>query len=122
MKSNAQTEVYGGPFKVYATKDFPGLAPSTELSKVGVIGNLSWAEFLIGGYVVPLTAIVEIFDTPYGKAREKDFEETTFSRTRRGKSIVRQASSQLDDRPLGPAHAVILLLNCNMNQLLKFMH
>ncbi|KAH0589611.1 hypothetical protein H2248_005342 [Termitomyces sp. 'cryptogamus'] len=34
MKSTAQTEVYGGPFKVYATKDFPGLAPSTELSKL----------------------------------------------------------------------------------------
>ncbi|KAG5735484.1 hypothetical protein E4T56_gene11139 [Termitomyces sp. T112] len=36
MKSTAQTEVYGGPFKVYATKDFPGLAPSTELIAIEI--------------------------------------------------------------------------------------
>ncbi|KAG6917225.1 hypothetical protein DXG01_003339 [Tephrocybe rancida] len=33
MESSAQTELYGGPFKVYSTKDFPGLPPSTDLSK-----------------------------------------------------------------------------------------
>jgi hypothetical protein len=27
-------ELYGGPFKVYSTRDFPGLEPSTELTKV----------------------------------------------------------------------------------------
>jgi hypothetical protein len=29
-----QAECYGGSFQVYSTKDFPGLQPSTELSKV----------------------------------------------------------------------------------------
>jgi hypothetical protein len=29
-----QAEVYGKPFKVYSTKEFPGLPPSTELTKV----------------------------------------------------------------------------------------
>ncbi|KAF5380396.1 hypothetical protein D9615_004527 [Tricholomella constricta] len=28
-----QTELYGGPFKVYSTRDFPGLSASTELTK-----------------------------------------------------------------------------------------
>jgi hypothetical protein len=27
-------ELYGGPFKVYSTRDFPGLDPSTDLTKV----------------------------------------------------------------------------------------
>ena len=29
-----QAEWYGEPFKVYSTKEFPGLKPSTELTKV----------------------------------------------------------------------------------------
>lgn len=29
-------ETYGGPFRVYSTKDFPGLPPSTDLTKVCV--------------------------------------------------------------------------------------
>jgi hypothetical protein len=29
-----QAECYGGSFRVYSTKDFPGLQPSTPLSKV----------------------------------------------------------------------------------------
>jgi hypothetical protein len=29
-----QAECYGGSFHVYSTKEFPGLQPSTELSKV----------------------------------------------------------------------------------------
>ena len=28
-------EVFGGAFKVYSTREFPGLSPSTELTKVG---------------------------------------------------------------------------------------
>ncbi|KAG1721465.1 hypothetical protein EDB19DRAFT_1646484, partial [Suillus lakei] len=28
-----QAECYGGPFHIYSTKEFPGLQPSTELSK-----------------------------------------------------------------------------------------
>lgn len=31
-----QAECYGGEFRVYSTKDFPGLPASTELTKVGV--------------------------------------------------------------------------------------
>lgn len=27
-------ELYGGAFKVYSTREFPGLEPSTELTKV----------------------------------------------------------------------------------------
>ena len=27
-------ECYGGPFRIYSTKEFPGLRPSTELTKV----------------------------------------------------------------------------------------
>lgn len=27
-------ETYGGPFRVYSTKEFPGLRASTELTKV----------------------------------------------------------------------------------------
>ena len=26
-------ECYGGPFRIYSTKEFPGLRPSTELTK-----------------------------------------------------------------------------------------
>ena len=29
-------ETYGGTFRVYSTKEFPGLSASTELTKVGV--------------------------------------------------------------------------------------
>jgi hypothetical protein len=29
-----QAECYGGSFHIYSTKEFPGLQPSTELSKV----------------------------------------------------------------------------------------
>ena len=29
-----QAECCGGPFHIYSTKEFPGLQPSTELSKV----------------------------------------------------------------------------------------
>lgn len=29
-----QAECYGGPFRVYSTKEFPGLRASTELTKV----------------------------------------------------------------------------------------
>lgn len=29
-----QAECYGGPFRVYSTKEFPGLQASTELTKV----------------------------------------------------------------------------------------
>lgn len=29
-----QAECHGGPFRIYSTKEFPGLQPSTELSKV----------------------------------------------------------------------------------------
>lgn len=27
-------ELYGGPFRVYSTREFPGLEPSTELTRV----------------------------------------------------------------------------------------
>lgn len=30
-------ETYGGAFRVYSTKDFPGLRPSTDLTKVGTL-------------------------------------------------------------------------------------
>lgn len=30
-----QAECFGGPFKVYSTKEFPGLQASTDLTKVG---------------------------------------------------------------------------------------
>jgi len=33
-------ESYGGPFKVYSTRDFPGLEPSTELTKVHIRRSL----------------------------------------------------------------------------------
>ncbi|KAG6380126.1 velvet factor-domain-containing protein [Boletus reticuloceps] len=31
-----QAECFGGPFRIYSTKEFPGLQPSTELTKVTV--------------------------------------------------------------------------------------
>lgn len=36
-----QAECYGGPFKIYSTKDFPGLAASTDLSKVSLHEDLA---------------------------------------------------------------------------------
>ena len=33
-QSPISAELYGGPFKVYSTRDFPGLHPSTDLTKV----------------------------------------------------------------------------------------
>lgn len=33
-------ELYGGPFKVYSTREFPGLEPSTELTKVSSSSGL----------------------------------------------------------------------------------
>lgn len=30
-------ELYGGPFKVYSTREFPGLEPSTQLTKVTIV-------------------------------------------------------------------------------------
>ena len=32
-------ETYGGTFRVYSTKEFPGLSASTELTKVGVFNS-----------------------------------------------------------------------------------
>lgn len=32
-------ECYGGPFRIYSTKEFPGLRPSTELTKVGTLSS-----------------------------------------------------------------------------------
>lgn len=29
-------ECYGGPFRIYSTKEFPGLRPSTDLTKVNI--------------------------------------------------------------------------------------
>jgi len=33
-RASTLAELYGGPFKVYSTRDFPGLEPSTDLTKV----------------------------------------------------------------------------------------
>lgn len=33
-----QAECFGGPFRIYSTKEFPGLQPSTELTKVMPLG------------------------------------------------------------------------------------
>ena len=33
-------ELYGGPFKVYSTREFPGLDPSTDLTKVRLLALL----------------------------------------------------------------------------------
>ena len=35
-KRPIQAELYGGSFKVYSTRDFPGLQASTELTKVSI--------------------------------------------------------------------------------------
>jgi len=35
-----QAECYGGPFRVYSTKEFPGLQASTELTKVCILSFL----------------------------------------------------------------------------------
>ena len=40
-RASTLAELYGGPFKVYSTRDFPGLEPSTDLTKV-----LSYLIFL----------------------------------------------------------------------------
>jgi hypothetical protein len=37
-------ELYGGPFKVFSTRDFPGLEPSTDLTKVCPCFSLSFWE------------------------------------------------------------------------------
>lgn len=33
-----QAECYGAAFRIYTTKDFPGLPPSTALTKVSAVG------------------------------------------------------------------------------------
>jgi hypothetical protein len=30
-------EVFGGPFRVYSTREFPGLEPSTDLTRVSIV-------------------------------------------------------------------------------------
>lgn len=32
-------ECYGGPFRIYSTKEFPGLRPSTDLTKVRLLAS-----------------------------------------------------------------------------------
>lgn len=52
-----QTECYGGPFRVYSTKDFPGLQASTELTKVR-FDRLAAASVLVASdllLIAPLT-------------------------------------------------------------------
>lgn len=45
-RSDANEEIpviaqcYGGPFRVYSTKDFPGLRPSTDLTKVKLMSSI----------------------------------------------------------------------------------
>ncbi|KAF9078382.1 velvet factor-domain-containing protein [Rhodocollybia butyracea] len=63
-----QAECYGGPFRVYSTKEFPGLQASTELTK------------LIARYGVRLN----IRETER-KRRKKDSTKDGFSVTLRGK-------------------------------------
>lgn len=40
-------ECYGGPFKIYSTKEFPGLRASTDLTKVRRTGCLVMVDHLI---------------------------------------------------------------------------
>jgi len=37
-------ELYGGPFKVFSTRDFPGLEPSTDLTRVCPCFSLNFWE------------------------------------------------------------------------------
>jgi hypothetical protein len=39
------SELYGGPFKVYSTRDFPGLDPSTDLTKVNFVCSQNLTTF-----------------------------------------------------------------------------
>jgi len=35
-------ELYGGPFRVYSTREFPGLEPSTDLTRVRALFFISY--------------------------------------------------------------------------------
>lgn len=47
-----QNECYGAPFRVYSTKDFPGLGSSSELTKVRGFQRLRNSFFIV--FPVPL--------------------------------------------------------------------
>ena len=48
-------ETYGGPFRVYSTKDFPGLPASTALTKVRVLPTKYDRIFLLYCVAEPRT-------------------------------------------------------------------
>jgi hypothetical protein len=56
-----QAECYGGEFRVYSTKDFPGLPASTALTKVG-------AYFLIVHHVLANLSLVPAFAVHYSNS------------------------------------------------------
>lgn len=48
-------EVFGGPFRVYSTREFPGLEPSTDLTRV------SMQLWLYKVFLMQVTELVEIW-------------------------------------------------------------
>jgi len=40
-------ETYGGSFRVYSTKEFPGLSASTELTKVSMLDPYGLINFIV---------------------------------------------------------------------------
>lgn len=50
LQSPILAECFGGPFKIYATKEFPGLSPSTELTKARCLPTCARAELTYLGF------------------------------------------------------------------------
>lgn len=59
-----QAECYGGPFRVYSTKEFPGLHASTDLTKVRLLSLSSLTAFRYfshASYVSNLIHFIHLF-------------------------------------------------------------
>lgn len=49
LQSPILAECFGRPFRIYATKEFPGLSPSTELTKARCLSICAHTELTYPG-------------------------------------------------------------------------
>lgn len=78
-------ELYGGPFKVYSTREFPGLEPSTELTRVR---PTHWPPYLHRPAHEPLADTVEIRCTGHAARRRAQVEKAQQGRRRVGRRVA----------------------------------
>ena len=77
----AQAEFCGGTFRVYSTKEFPGLNPSTELTKVGDLFSCVFFAFSQGGSSSILRSWhYAVFASMFGKVSGRDADEMIWIR------------------------------------------